>query len=180
MKNISIKDFNPGDFLLSSVKVSGFDIIATSSNGEKIRILDGLPEVLLESVKLLDSSGNTIDTSSILSSIDAQKLGLDISVLGSLIEGNENKTGEKKGKEQHDSIDKEKFESLVAENQKLKEQLENSESPNNPVEIVNVSINKPDSVVTDNSSSKTDSSDEVIVKKKKLYWRRVGLVPLQL
>lgn len=131
MKTINLNNFDANSFLVNNFKVSGFDVIVTDIKGETLRISDGLPELLLGNIKLKHTDGQHIETSDILQSIDASKLGLDVAILGGLIEGSEVK-GEKAGAtapttDDAAGTDNSKLAELLAENQKLKEKLAEAE-----------------------------------------------------
>ncbi|EPB0183400.1 TPA: hypothetical protein J1099_004539 [Escherichia coli] len=155
MKTVNINDFNTNNFHVDNLKVSGFDVIITDIKGEVIRIADGLPELLLGNIKLKHANGQYVETSDILKSIDATKLGLDVSVLGGLIEGSDIK-GEQTGTNSpstKDTVgtDKKQLNELLAENQKLKEKLaeaekqseaEKVEVTSEPIQTVSTELNE--------------------------------------
>ncbi|ELE8808141.1 hypothetical protein RB267_004441, partial [Salmonella enterica subsp. enterica serovar Kentucky] len=89
MKSVSVTNFDYENTRVAKLKVSGFDIIITDSHGEKTRIIDGLPGILTGELKLQNENGKDIDSTEIINSIDASRLGLDVSVLGSLLNGND-------------------------------------------------------------------------------------------
>ncbi|ASQ15652.1 Ig-like domain-containing protein [Enterobacter cloacae] len=132
MKSININEFNANDFSVDNLKVSGFDVIITDTKGETIRIVDGLPELLLGNTKLKYANGQHIESSDILTSIDVSKLGLDVAILDRLIEGSDVK-GEKTDTESPSTedivgSDKEQLVKLLDENESLKKQLAEAES----------------------------------------------------
>ncbi|EOZ1408209.1 Ig-like domain-containing protein [Enterobacter hormaechei] len=131
MKTININAFDANDFSVDNLKVSGFDVIITDVKGETFRIADGLPELLLGNIKLKHANGQHVETSDVLKSIDASKLGLDVAILGGLIEGSDVK-GEQTGNKSSSTediagTDKTQLAELLAENQKLKEKLAEAE-----------------------------------------------------
>ncbi|MEA0022848.1 Ig-like domain-containing protein [Escherichia coli] len=155
MKTVNVNDFNSNNFHIDNLKASGFDVIITDIKGEVIRIADALPELLLGNIKLKYANGQYVEISDILKSIDASKLGLDVAVLGGLIEGSDIK-GEQTGtnspstKDTVDS-DKKQLNELLAENQKLKEKLaeeekqpgaEKIEVTSEPVQTVSTELNE--------------------------------------
>lgn len=131
MKTININAFDANNFSVDNLKVSGFDVIITDVKGETFRIADGLPELLLGNIKLKHANGQHVETSDVLKSIDASKLGLDVAILGGLIEGSDVK-GEQTGNKSSSTediagTDKTQLAELLAENQKLKEKLAEAE-----------------------------------------------------
>ncbi|MFV9261054.1 Ig-like domain-containing protein [Citrobacter freundii] len=155
MKTVNINTFDANNFSVDNLKVSGFDVIITDIKGETIRIADGLPEILLGNIKLKHADGQHIETSDILKSIDASKLGLDVAVVGGLIEGSDVK-GEQKGTklpstEDTAGTDKKQLDELLDENKKLKEKLaeaeeqrevEKAEITSEPIQTVSTELNE--------------------------------------
>ncbi|HFW5376383.1 TPA: Ig-like domain-containing protein [Salmonella enterica subsp. diarizonae serovar 61:l,v:z35] len=121
MKSINANDFDSENIRVDKLKVSGFDIIITDVRGEQVKIVDGLPDVLTGVLKLLNNDGTIIDETEIVNSIDASKLGLEVAVFGSLIDGGDIEIPKKA--EHEDNSHTEKMDSLLAENKQLKEQL---------------------------------------------------------
>ncbi|ECE6272851.1 Ig-like domain repeat protein [Salmonella enterica subsp. diarizonae] len=62
---------------IKSYKVSGFDLIVTTSNGNTTTLKDGLTNLVLGNVELRDTTGKTINQDHIISSIKTYQLGLD-------------------------------------------------------------------------------------------------------
>ncbi len=147
MKEINVTQLNADNVVVDKFKVSGFDIIITEANGEEFKIKDGLPELLLGNFKLKSPDGKIIEQSEIITSIDATKLGLDVAVLGGMIDGadvqeNQNAPHNSDG-EQYEK----KLKELLSENKKLKEQLSEAtyevakqESPEKEKQIAAVNI----------------------------------------
>ncbi|SPW33101.1 Uncharacterised protein [Edwardsiella tarda] len=137
MKSINVSNFDADNIRVEKLKVSGFDVIVTNAHGEQIRIVDGLPDILTGTLKLLNGDGKEIETTKIVNSIDASKLGLDVAVLGSLLDGHdiestasstaENPAENTASNTTQESAQAEKLAALLTENQQLKEQLTESE-----------------------------------------------------
>ncbi|HFW0061973.1 TPA: hypothetical protein ACIAQY_004766, partial [Salmonella enterica subsp. diarizonae serovar 61:l,v:z35] len=85
-------------FTVQKYKVSGFDIIITTPDGETETIKDGLSLLIMGKVELKDTSGNIITQNDVISTIKGETLGLDTVYLGDKLEGNEfnANSGEKK------------------------------------------------------------------------------------
>ncbi|EHY6675473.1 hypothetical protein K4M53_004721, partial [Salmonella enterica subsp. enterica serovar Kentucky] len=177
MKSVSVTNFDYENTRVAKLKVSGFDIIITDSHGEKIRIIDGLPGILTGELKLQNENGKDIDSTEIINSIDASRLGLDVSVLGSLLNGNDvippqEKIDEKTPhNETNEDATHKALEALSAENKELKEKLSKShQQPKNEenikiqVEIAEQKINE-DTAAFQESNSPTLSVDNRPKKK---------------
>ncbi|EJV0630737.1 hypothetical protein N5401_004603, partial [Salmonella enterica subsp. enterica serovar Kentucky] len=177
MKSVSVTNFDYENTRVAKLKVSGFDIIITDSHGEKTRIIDGLPGILTGELKLQNENGKDIDSTEIINSIDASRLGLDVSVLGSLLNGNDvippqEKIDEKTPhNETNEDATHKALEALSAENKELKEKLSKShQQPKNEenikiqVEIAEQKINE-DTAAFQESNSPTLSVDNRPKKK---------------
>ncbi|EIK7138885.1 hypothetical protein LKL05_004700, partial [Escherichia coli] len=144
MKNINISDFDPKNTLVDTFKVSGFDVVVTDVKGDRVRIIDALPELLLGNLKLKNADGHNIDPTEIVSSIDASKLGLDVAVLGGLLDGADMKGSSQKelsDKKEDDNKedDNKRLTELLNENKKLKEELADAQQPKespNKIEVI--------------------------------------------
>lgn len=62
---------------IKSYKVSGFDLVVTTSDGNTTTLKDGLTNLVLGNIELRDTTGKTINQDHIISSIKAYQLGLD-------------------------------------------------------------------------------------------------------
>ncbi|EJA9239579.1 hypothetical protein MUJ35_004781, partial [Salmonella enterica subsp. enterica serovar Kentucky] len=177
MKSVSVTNFDYENTRVAKLKVSGFDIIITDSHGEKTRIIDGFPGILTGELKLQNENGKDIDSTEIINSIDASRLGLDVSVLGSLLNGNDvippqEKIDEKTPhNETNEDATHKALEALSAENKELKEKLSKShQQPKNEenikiqVEIAEQKINE-DTAAFQESNSPTLSVDNRPKKK---------------
>ncbi|MCP9689290.1 Ig-like domain-containing protein, partial [Escherichia fergusonii] len=177
MKSVSVTNFDYENTRVAKLKVSGFDIIITDSHGEQTRIIDGLPGILTGELKLQNENGKDIDSTEIINSIDASRLGLDVSVLGSLLNGNDvippqEKIDEKTPhNETNEDATHKALEALSAENKELKEKLSKShQQPKNEenikiqVEIAEQKINE-DTAAFQESNSPTLSVDNRPKKK---------------
>lgn len=152
MKSINASSFDSANTRIEKLKVSGFDVIITDAQGEQIRIIDGLPDILTGSLKLINLDGKEIETSEIVNSIDASKLGLDVAVLGSLLDGHDvesagkatsDKTGESVvPNKTQDNTQAEKLVALQAENKQLKEQLTENEKQSANEKKVQLQVEK--------------------------------------
>ncbi|EDW8498251.1 hypothetical protein CRB79_004618 [Salmonella enterica subsp. enterica serovar Enteritidis] len=174
MKSINVNNFDSENIGVEKLKVSGFDVIITDTHGERIRIVDGLPDILTGTLKLLNSDGKEIETSEIVNSIDSSKLGLDIAVLGSLIDGNDVESVGSSSVEKHseqattekaqNGAQAEKLATLLAENKQLKEQLIESEKQ---VENVQLQVEKSTSRVNETITPQTPETPLIAVPNKK-------------
>ncbi|QPR27648.1 Ig-like domain repeat protein [Edwardsiella hoshinae] len=152
MKSINVNNFDSENIRVEKLKVSGFDVIVTDTQGERIRIVDGLPDILTGTLKLLNSDGQGIETTAIVNSIDASKLGLDVAVLGSLLDGNDVESavdaaaGTSADPTTSDNAQEraqaEKLAALLAENKQLREQLSESEKQAAHEEKVQLQVEK--------------------------------------
>ncbi|WP_338260631.1 hypothetical protein, partial [Escherichia coli] len=120
-------------------KLSGFDVVVTDVKGDRVRIVDALPELLLGNLKLKNADGHNIDPTEIVSSIDASKLGLDVAVLGGLIDGADMKGSSQKAQSDKKEDDNKRLTELLNENKKLKEELADAQQPKespNKIEVI--------------------------------------------
>ncbi|EDX9485526.1 Ig-like domain repeat protein [Salmonella enterica] len=62
---------------IKSYKVSGFDLVVTTSDGNTTTLKDGLTNLVLGNIELRDTSGKTINQDQVISSIKTYQLGLD-------------------------------------------------------------------------------------------------------
>ncbi|EBS6869901.1 Ig-like domain repeat protein [Salmonella enterica] len=74
-KNTDVKYESITD--IKSYKVSGFDLVVTTSDGNTTTLKDGLTNLVLGNIELRDTTGKTINQDHIISSIKAYQLGLD-------------------------------------------------------------------------------------------------------
>ena len=139
MKNITVSDFDSKNTLVDNFKLSGFDVVVTDVKGDRVRIVDALPELLLGNLKLKNADGHNIDPTEIVSSIDASKLGLDVAVLGGLIDGADMKGSSQKAQSDKKEDDNKRLTELLNENKKLKEELADAQQPKespNKIEVI--------------------------------------------
>lgn len=183
MKSINVRNFDSENIRVEKLKVSGFDIIVTDTHGQRIRIIDGLPDILTGTLKLLSSDGEGVDTTEIINSIDASKLGLEVAVLGSLLEGNDvesvrgsalEKDNEQAAPDKtQDGVQAEKIAALLSENTQLKEQLAESEKlavneGKKQLQVEKSTLRADQTIVTFQTSGPTPPTGVVSTKKKKL------------
>lgn len=62
---------------IKSYKVSGFDLVITTADGNTTTLKDGLTNLVLGNIELRDTAGKTINQDHIISSIKTYQLGLD-------------------------------------------------------------------------------------------------------
>lgn len=89
---------------IKSYKVSGFDLIVTTADGNITTLKDGLTNLVLGNIELRDTSGKTINQDHIISSIKTYQLGLDTVYLADMLKSEESTI-----ETNNDEADKEAF-----------------------------------------------------------------------
>lgn len=89
---------------IKSYKVSGFDLIVTTADGNTTTLKDGLTNLVLGNIELRDTSGKTINQDHIISSIKTYQLGLDTVYLADMLKSEESTI-----ETNNDEADKEAF-----------------------------------------------------------------------
>ncbi|VDZ81404.1 large repetitive protein [Salmonella bongori] len=109
---------------IKSYKVSGFDLIVTTADGNTTTLKDGLTNLVLGNIELRDSSGKTINQDHVISSIKTYQLGLDTVYLADMLKSEEStiETNNEKADEETQETSVEANKSLEAAlQQKIKE-----------------------------------------------------------
>lgn len=103
---------------IKSYKVSGFDLIVTTSDGTTTTLKDGLTNLVLGKVELRNTAGQTISQDAIISTIQSQQLGLDTVYLRDKLEGMTSDDAPDDNKNEPQEISPEQDEVLKADLQK--------------------------------------------------------------
>ncbi|EAM2866731.1 hypothetical protein AHS81_23915, partial [Salmonella enterica] len=154
MKSINVSSFDSQNTRVEKFKVSGFDVIVTTASGEQVQIIDGLPDILIGSLKLFNKEGKKIEAAEIVNSIDSSKLGLDVAVLSSIIQGSNVESGGDSATDKtsenvlpdkaKDEAQAEKLIALQVENMQLKDQIAEAEKQSTNEEKIQLQVERTD------------------------------------